>query len=103
MTLTIISENKRIKTVYDDIFQEDGSEIYLKPAALYFDQFPLEVSFADLISIAQSRSEICIGLKIHDDETNHKKNNGVQLNPDKNKKVTLKPEDSLVVLAEDEL
>ena len=103
MIVAQISESKKIKTVYDDIFQEEGSEIYLKPASLYFDQFPIEVSFADLISVAQARSEICIGLKIKGDETNHKKNNGVQLIPEKNKYFTMKPEDSLVVLAEDEL
>ena len=103
MIVAQISESKKIKNVYDDIFQEEGSEIYLKPASLYFDQFPIEVSFADLISVAQARSEICIGLKIKSDETNHKKNNGVQLIPDKTKYFMLNPEDSLVVLAEDEL
>ena len=103
MIVAQISESKKIKNVYDDIFQEEGSEIYLKPACLYFDRFPIEVSFADLISVAQARSEICIGLKIKSDETNHKKNNGVRLIPEKTKNFTLKPEDSLVVLAEDEL
>ena len=103
MIVAQISECKRIKQVYDDIFQEEGSEVYLKPASLYFDQFPIDVSFADLISIAQARGEICIGLKIKDDEANPRRNNGVRLIPDKNKHFTLKPEDSLVVLAEDEL
>ncbi len=103
MIIAQISESKRIKHVYDDIFQEDGSEVYLKPASLYFDQFPIKASFADLISIAQARCEICIGLKIKDDEANPKMNNGVKLIPDKNRFFTLRPEDSLVVLAEDEL
>ena len=103
MIVAQISECKRIKRVYDDIFQEEGSEIYLKPASLYFDQFPIDVTFADLISIAQARGEVCIGLKIKDDEANSKRNNGVRLIPDKNKHFTLKPVDSLVVLAEDEL
>jgi hypothetical protein len=103
MIVAQISESKKIKNVYDDIFQEEGSEIYLKPVSLYFNQFPADVSFADLISIAQARAEVCIGLKIKDDETNHKKNNGVQPIPEKNAVFTLKPEDSLVVLAEDEL
>jgi hypothetical protein len=103
MIVAQISESKKIKHVYDDIFQEDGSEVYLKPASLYFDQFPIKASFADLISIAQARCEICIGLKIKDDEANPKMNNGVKLIPDKNKFFTLRPEDSLVVLAEDEL
>jgi hypothetical protein len=46
---------------------------------------------------------VCIGLKIKADESNPHKNNGVQLIPEKNTVYRLKPEDSLVVLAEDEL
>ena len=53
--------------------------------------------------MAQARSEICIGLKIKDEEANPRQNNGVKLIPDKNSYFELKPEDSLVVLAEDEL
>ena len=103
MIVAQISESKKIKDVNDDIFQEDGSELYLKPASLYFDRFPIDVTFADLISIAQARCEVCIGFKIKDDEANANMNNGVKLIPDKNEHFTLRPEDSLVVLAEDEL
>ena len=36
-------------------------------------------------------------------ETPHERNNGVQLIPEKNTPFSLQPEDSLIVLAEDEL
>lgn len=103
MIIAQVSESKDIKQVYDDIFSEDGSEIYLKPASLYFDSFPVEVSFADLMGLAQCRDEICIGTKLLANEADSECNNGVELIPEKNKRITLGPEDSLVVLAEDEL
>ena len=39
MIMAQIAESRDIEKVYDDIFQEDGSEIYLKPAELYFNHF----------------------------------------------------------------
>ena len=103
MIMAQISESRDIEKVYDDIFQEDGSEIYLKPASLYFDELPLELTFADMIRIAQRRDEVCIGVKMKALENNKDANNGVQLIPEKSTVFTLKSEDSLVVVAEDEL
>lgn len=103
MIMAQISESRDIQKVYDDIFQEDGSEIYLKPASLYFKNFPMDVSFADMMAIAQKRDEICLGVKIKADEMDNEANNGVQLIPEKNTRFTLYADDSLVVLAEDEL
>ncbi len=103
MMMAQISESRDIEKVYDDIFQEDGSEIYLKPATLYFRNFPAEVTFADMIAIAQQRREVCIGVKLKALEQSKEANNGVSLIPEKEQTFTLKPEDSLVVVAEDEL
>ena len=103
MIMAQISESRDIEKVYDDIFQEDGSEIYLKPASLYFDSLPAEVSFADLMGLAQKRDEICFGVKVKSLEGIKEDNNGVSLIPEKNTRFNLQPEDSLVVLAEDEL
>ncbi|MDX1515218.1 MAG: hypothetical protein R3288_00180 [Woeseiaceae bacterium] len=103
MIMAQIAESRDIEKVYDDIFQEDGSEIYLKPATLYFDAFPAELSFADMMASARQRDEICIGLKIKANELDKENNNGVTLIPEKNSVYELKPEDCLVVLAEDEL
>ena len=103
MIMAQISESRDIEKVYDDIFQEDGSEIYLKPAELYFDGLPGEVSFADMMSIAQKRGEVCIGVKVQALESDKESNNGIQLIPEKNTRYELQPDDKLVVVAEDEL
>ena len=102
MLLAQISEEADIKGVYDDLFEEDGSEIYLKPMTLYFQEIPEEVTFADCITIARRRNEICLGVKIKADEVNADKNFGVALIPEKNSKFRFKPDDCLVVVAEDE-
>ena len=102
MLLAQISEEADIKLVYDDLFEEDGSEIYLKPTTLYFDHFPAEVSFADLMGLAQNREEVCIGVKLKAFEDDPEVNFGVKLIPEKNTAYTLGPEDSIIVVSEDE-
>ena len=103
MIMAQISESRDIEKVYDDIFQEDGSEIYLKPASMYFESLPAEHTFADMMAIAQKRGEVCIGVKVKSLEPDKNHNNGITLIPEKNTVYALRPEDSLVVLAEDEL
>ena len=103
MIMAQISESRDIEKVYDDIFQEDGSEIYLKPANLYFESLPMQVTFADMMALAQQRGEVCIGVKIKALENDKESNNGITLIPEKNESFDLNAVDSLVVLAEDEL
>jgi hypothetical protein len=102
MLLAQISEQPDIQAVYDDLFAEEGSEIYLKPASLYFASLPVDVTFADLMFIAQKRGEVCLGVKIKAYERDTSRNFGVKLNPDKSTKYFLRPDDCLVVLAENE-
>ena len=102
MLIAQISEEARIKDVYDILFKEDGSEIYLKPLSLYFENIPESMSFADCMAIAQKRDEVCLGVKIKADEMDTDKNNGVKLIPEKNTKYSFTAEDCLVVLSEDE-
>lgn len=101
--LAQISEEPDIKAVYDNLFEESGSEIYLKPASLYFEKLPLEVRFGDLLAIANKRGEICIGIREAQYARDIDANFGVRMVPDKNTKYTLTAEDTLVVVAEDEL
>jgi len=102
MLLAQISEEPDIKKVYDNLFEEDGSEIYLKPLSLYFEQIPEDLTFADCMAISRLRNEICLGIKIIDQEGDPEKNYGIQLIPEKNQNFKLKPNDHLVVIAEDE-
>lgn len=102
MLLAQVSEEPAINDVYADLFEEDGSEIYLKPASLYFRGLPGEFTYADMMAVAQKRKECCIGVKIAADEQDMRKNFGVKLIPEKNTVYTLGPEDRLIVVAEDE-
>ncbi|MEL7498578.1 MAG: hypothetical protein AAFN77_13280 [Planctomycetota bacterium] len=103
MLLAQISEEPDIQLVYDDLFQEDGSEIYVKPIDLYFDSLPQTVSFADLMGVAQKRDEeVCIGIKIGKKSTEADENYGITLIPEKNTVYTIEKGDALVVVAEDE-
>jgi len=103
MILAQLSEEPKIKKLYDDLFQEDGSEIYVKPAHLYFDNFPVTEDFATILGQARKRDEICLGLRYGALSQVSKQNFGVVLNSPKDDIITLTENDFLVVLAEDEL
>ncbi len=102
MLLAQLSEDRRISEVYDDLFQEDGSEIYLKPAEHYLSDLPADVTFTDLIGLAQQRSEVALGVKLADGEHDATRNFGVELVPPKDRPLRLTSGDTVVVLAEDE-
>ena len=103
MIFAQISEERDIQRVYDNLFQEDGSEIYVKPAWLYFDKLPVTCRFGDLMRMAQQRDgEICLGYKLKDFESDADANYGVKLIPLKDAEVTLTQQDGLVVVAEDD-
>lgn len=102
MLLAQISEERDIHSVYESLFDEDGSEIYLKPANLYFERLPVEVTFGHLMAVAQERQEVCLGVKLAQFERDESRNFGVSLVPDKNDKILISRADTLVVLAEDE-
>lgn len=101
--LAQLSEEPRLKQLYDHLFQEEGSEIYLKPIEYYFEPVPKKLSFADMMYAASKRDEICIGLRIAQDSHETEKNFGIILNPDKNKGFYLSQDDYLIVLAENEM
>lgn len=102
MMLAQISEDHEIRVAYDDLFDDKGSEIYIKPATLYLADLPTQVTFADLMRIAQSRDEVCLGLKIGHLEEIADENFGIKLIPEKAQAFQIHAEDSLIVLAEDE-
>lgn len=103
MILAQLSEEPLIKVLYDDLFSEDGSEIYVKPAKLYFDRFPQEIRFVDVINQAFKRDEICLGYRSGKLSNDAEANFGVKLNPAKDEVLHITEDDFLVVLSEDEL
>jgi len=103
MILAQLSEEPLIMKFYEDIFSEDGSEIYVKSIQLYTDSFPLKTTFGDVLELVNKRDEICLGIRIGSKSKNASENFGVTLNLPKDKEVVLGPEDYVVVLSEDEL
>jgi hypothetical protein len=103
MVFAQISEEPGIEQVYDNLFQEEGSEIYVKPAELYFAELPVTCRFGDLMRVAQKRGgEIAIGYKLKRLDHDASANYGVELIPPKDQEITLGPDDSLVVVSEDD-
>lgn len=100
LMLSQISENKDLKEVFADLFDPEGSEIYLKPAAEYVEP-NREVNFYTLTVAASQRGEVAIGYRLQADASDASKAYGVAVNPKKSKKVTFTDKDWLIVLAED--
>jgi len=103
MILAQLSEAPLIKLFYEDIFSEEGSEIYVKPTILYFDSFPQRLKFIEIVNIVNMRNEICLGLRNGNQRKNKETNFGVILNPPKDEVFEININDFFVVLSENEL
>jgi hypothetical protein len=78
LLLTQISENRHLESVFTDLFDPEGAEIYLRPAGTYLREGPGH-TFATLVDCARRRGEVAIGYQIADPTDGH----GIVLNPDK--------------------
>ncbi|HPO50543.1 MAG TPA: hypothetical protein PLO89_09485, partial [Spirochaetota bacterium] len=96
------SEEPDVLKIYDDLFSPEGSEVYIKPADLFFANLPDQTTFGEICAAALSRNETCFGVKIKKYEDDRDANYGIYINPDKNQKFEITKEDALITLAEDE-
>ena len=99
LLMTQVSENKALNAVFTEIFDTDGSEIYLKPASQYV-QLNTPVNFYTVVESAARRGEIAIGYRIKASSADAEKFYGVTLNPEKVEEVLFSKGDCIVVLAE---
>ena len=100
-----VSEEPLALDVYDDLFQAEGSELYIKPASYYFkftNNNSITVKYGECVQAAQLRKEVILGIQIHKDQKNKNRMFGIHLIPDKNDTFTLTEKDGLIALAEDE-
>ena len=101
--LAQVSQEPDVISIYRELFSADGSELYIKPISLYFPPERIgKLSFADCVLAAQSRNEVCIGVKISSQSKDKEKNFGVNLAPSMNQLFNLTLNDALISLAEDE-
>ena len=97
--LAQVSQEPDAMEIYNDLFRAEGSELYLKPASLYFSPEELKkVSFGDCVLAAQSRKELCMGLRIASEVTIKDKMFGINLIPHIKTEFNLSGDDQLIVL-----
>jgi hypothetical protein len=95
-----VAENKELKLVFDELFDAQGSELYLKPVDLYV-QPEVEVNFYTVVGAALKRNEIAVGYRLKNIAENPALDYGIILNPKKHEKITFQKGDKIIVLAED--
>jgi voltage-gated potassium channel Kch len=100
LMLSQISENRELADVFQDLFNPEGSEIYLKPASDYVEA-GRAVSFYTVVEAARRRGQVAIGYRLEADAFDAGKAYGVKLNPKKSLPITFSPNDKVIVLAED--
>lgn len=102
LMLAQASENEYLSAIFDDLLDEDGSEIYMRPVGDYVD-LDLPVSFYTIVEAARRRGETAIGYRRRraDDADDGRNMGGVVVNPSKSEQLSYEPEDRVIVLAED--
>jgi hypothetical protein len=100
LLMTQLSENRDLLAVFTDIFDPEGSEIYLKPVGDYIET-GRPVNFYTLAEVARQRGEVAFGYRLVREAGHAERNYGVHTNPKKSEMVTFAPDDKVIVLAEE--
>jgi voltage-gated potassium channel Kch len=94
-----VSENKHLNAVFNDLFDSEGSEIYLKPVSDYVTPGQ-PLNFYTVVEAARQRGECAIGYRQLAHATNSEKQYGVVVNPKKSESLRFSEEDRIIVVAE---
>lgn len=95
LLMTQIAENRELTALFEDILDEEGSEIYMKPASEYV-KTGVPVDFYTVTESAARKGHIAIGYKkIRDGVTE------IVTNPSKSEQTVYLNEDYMIVIAED--
>jgi ion channel POLLUX/CASTOR len=98
LMLSQVAENKDLMAVFDDLFDSDGAEIYIKPIR-YYVKTGQPVNFYTILESAKQRGEIAIGYRLQREADHPENAYGVHLNPAKSEMVTFTAVDSVIVVA----
>ncbi|MEN8209448.1 MAG: potassium transporter TrkA [Candidatus Fermentibacteria bacterium] len=100
LLLTQISETKELSAVFWDLFDPDGSEIYLKPVSRYV-KSGKPVNFYTVVKSAAQLNEVAIGYRTAARRNDSDNAYGIVVNPEKSKTIVFDTDDMVIVLAED--
>lgn len=99
LLLAQVSESKALNLVFTDIFDSEGSEIYLKPMCQYL-RCGQPVNFYTVVEAGREKGETAIGYRLAADAKSAGKSYGIHLNPLKSEKVIFNENDKIIVLAD---
>jgi Trk K+ transport system NAD-binding subunit len=99
LMMSQLSENAELFDVFTDIFDPEGSEIYLKPISEYV-TLGEPVNFYTVVEAARTRGETAIGYRLVSEAKDAEKSYGVKTNPKKSERVTFSEQDKIIVIAE---
>ena len=100
LTITQLAENPGLKPVLDDLFDPEGSEVYLKPVTDYV-RMDGPVDFYSIVEAARRRGQVAMGYRQLRLANDTRANYGVVLNPNKSLPIEFGEDDQVIVLAED--
>ncbi len=100
LMMSQLSETADLFDVFTDIFDPEGSEIYLKPMSDYV-KTGEPINFYTVVEAARRRGQTAIGYRILSESGDAEKSYGVHTNPKKSVQVTFASEDKVIVIAED--
>lgn len=99
LMLAQVSENPDLNAVFEDLFDPEGAEIYLKPVENYI-RPGASVNFYTLVEAARRKGELAIGYRLQAQSQDAAASYGVHLNPRKSEVVKFRAGDRLIVLAD---
>jgi ion channel POLLUX/CASTOR len=99
LMMSQLAENSELYDVFTDIFDPEGSEIYLKPIADYVETGK-PINFYTVVESASRRAQTAIGYRIVAEMGDASKSYGVHTNPKKSELVAFAPEDKIIVVSE---
>ncbi|MCD4701906.1 MAG: potassium transporter TrkA [Candidatus Aegiribacteria sp.] len=99
LLLTQISENRHLSGVFWDLFDPEGSEIYLKPVERYV-RTDVPVNFYTVAESAASRGEVAIGYRLSRLKDDADRFYGVVVNPVKHELISFGEGDAIITLSE---
>lgn len=99
LMLAQLSENADLYPVFQDLFDPEGAEIYLKPVGEYVQTGQL-VNFYTVVEAARRRGETPLGYRLAALANEEEASYGVRTNPKKSDQVLFLPDDKIIVLAE---
>lgn len=100
LMMSQLSENKKLAPVFQDLFDPEGSELYLKPAGDYV-ELEKAINFYTVVESARRHGQIAIGYRLRSQSIDPNESYGIHVNPDKSAPITFSSEDRIIVLAED--